>query len=185
MWHISKEKLILFPLVPFLYHVCQAWPSTLPLKMRMSNSLFFLQVLQFGSTRHCQTMQWCGCRDCHMPRDHFRFWKFEQQLRYSQLLLWSSGSLGCIWHELMDVWAIIWLWWGNTGHAPSLSGTKGLRVPRSCACARIMIFCTGPLWKSCVRPCSWGLLENSWAFFFFFWGGGHWSQPDILTAVVP
>ena len=36
MWHISKEQLILFPLVPFLHQVCYAWPSTLPLKMTMS-----------------------------------------------------------------------------------------------------------------------------------------------------
>ena len=40
MWHIhvSKEQLILFPLVPFSHqvHVCHAWPSTLPLKMTMS-----------------------------------------------------------------------------------------------------------------------------------------------------
>ena len=40
MWHISKEQLILFPLVPFLYHVCHAWPSILPLKMPMSLSTF-------------------------------------------------------------------------------------------------------------------------------------------------
>ena len=40
MWRISKEQLIFFPLVPFLYHVCHAWPSTLPLKMTMSLSTF-------------------------------------------------------------------------------------------------------------------------------------------------
>ena len=36
MWHISKDQLILFPLVHFLHQVCHAWPSTLPLKMTMS-----------------------------------------------------------------------------------------------------------------------------------------------------
>ena len=36
MWHISKEQLIIFPLVPFLDQVCHAWLSKLPLKMAMS-----------------------------------------------------------------------------------------------------------------------------------------------------
>ena len=40
MWPISKEQLIYFPLVPFLHHVCHAWPSTLPLKMTMSYPTF-------------------------------------------------------------------------------------------------------------------------------------------------
>ena len=40
MWPISKEQLIPFPLVPFLHHVCHAWPSTLPLKMTMSYPTF-------------------------------------------------------------------------------------------------------------------------------------------------
>ena len=41
MWHICKEQVILFPLVPFLYHVCHTLcPSTLPLKMTMSLSTY-------------------------------------------------------------------------------------------------------------------------------------------------
>ena len=39
-WPISKEQLILFPLVPFLHHVCHTWPSSLPLKMTMSYPTF-------------------------------------------------------------------------------------------------------------------------------------------------
>ena len=32
MWHISKEQLILFPLVPLLHHVCHAWPRYIAIK---------------------------------------------------------------------------------------------------------------------------------------------------------
>ena len=39
MWLISKEKLVSFPLVFFLY-VWQAWTSKLPLKMRLSSSTY-------------------------------------------------------------------------------------------------------------------------------------------------
>ena len=48
-----------------------------------------------------------------LPGDHFPFWNFTHQgtCNFSS---WSWGSFGCIWHELMDVWASIWLWWGRT-----------------------------------------------------------------------
>ena len=39
--HKSKEQLFLFPLVSFLFHVCHAWLSTLPLKMTMSLSTLY------------------------------------------------------------------------------------------------------------------------------------------------
>ena len=40
MCHIRKEQLIVFPLVPFLHHGCQVWPSTLPFKTTTSFSTF-------------------------------------------------------------------------------------------------------------------------------------------------
>ena len=43
----------------------------------------------------------------------FLFWKFEQQ-RACNFSLWSGGSFAHIWHDLLDVWVIVWLWWDRT-----------------------------------------------------------------------
>ena len=55
-------------------------------------------------------MVWLQRMSHLMWGDVFPFWKFEQQgtCNFSS---WSWGSFGRIWHELMDVWAVIWLWW--------------------------------------------------------------------------
>ena len=109
MWHIlSKEQLILFSLVPFLYHVCHALPSTLQLKMTMSLSTFCKFLPN-------NAMVWLQRMSHLMRGDLFPFWKFVLNCNFSSWSWWSS--FGRIWHELMDVWAIIWLWWDKTSHA--------------------------------------------------------------------
>ena len=113
MWQISKEQLIFFPLVPFLYHVCHAWPSTLPFKMTMSFSTFCSFTILINASLTNNAMVWLQRLSHLTPGDRVPFWKFEQQgtCNFSS---WSWGSFGRIWQELMDVWAIIWLWWGRT-----------------------------------------------------------------------
>ena len=63
MWHIGKEQLILFLLVPFLHQVCHAWPSTLPLKMTMSWPTF-CKFWQFDKSPIDKQCNGCGCWNC-------------------------------------------------------------------------------------------------------------------------
>ena len=111
MWHISKEQLILFSLVSFLYHVCHAWPSTLPLKMSMSLSTFckFCELDKRVIDKQCNGVAAENVTSQHL----FPFWKFEQH-GTCNFSLWCWGSFGRIWQELIDVWAVIWLWWDRT-----------------------------------------------------------------------
>ena len=113
MWHISKEQLILFPLVPFLYHVYHAWPSTLPLKMIMSLSTLckFWELDKRVIAKQCNGV--AAENGTSHARRSFSFWKFEHQGTFN-FCSWSWGSYGRIWLELMGVWAIIWLWWDRT-----------------------------------------------------------------------
>ena len=122
VWHISKEQLILFPLVHFLHQVCHAWPSTLPLKMTMS----WPTVCKFGQLDKSVIAKQCNDVAAEIVSSHarwsFPFWKIVIT-RCLQLLLvllrivrvyltWISGYLG------------IYLATGKTGpsgHSPLLS----------------------------------------------------------------
>ena len=109
MWHIHKEQLILFPLVPFLHHICHAWPSIWPLKMTMSVSTFckFCELDKSVIAKQCNRIA------AEIVTSHaswsFLFWKFEQEGACS-FSLWSGGSFAHIWNDLLDVWVIIWLY---------------------------------------------------------------------------
>ena len=120
MWPTSKEKLILFPLVPFLHHVCHAWSSTLPLKMTMSVSTF----CKFCDLDKSIIAIQCNCIAAEIVTSHaswsFLFWIFEQR-DACNFSLWSGGSFAHIWHDLMDVWVIIWLWWDRTCRTCSIA----------------------------------------------------------------
>ena len=75
VWHISKEQLILFPLVHFLHQVCHAWPSTLPLKMTMSWPTF----CKFGQLDKSVIAKQCNGVAAEIVSSHarwsFPFWK--------------------------------------------------------------------------------------------------------------
>ena len=112
MWHISKEQLILFPLVPFLHHVCHAWPSTLQLKVTMS----FFTFCKF-----CEFDKSVIAKQCNgvaaeivtsLGRWSFPFWKFEQE-GACNFSLWSWGSFGRIWDELKGKFpqTTMWIEW--------------------------------------------------------------------------
>ena len=113
MWNISTEQLIFFPLVSFLYHCVthdrvhchRRWKCHFPLFASFANWI--------NASLPNNAMVWLQRMSHLMPGDLFPFWKFEQQYtcNYSS---WSWGSFGRIWHELMDIWAIIWLWWEKT-----------------------------------------------------------------------
>ena len=105
MWHISKEQLIFFPLSSFLSHECHAWPSTLPVKMTMSFSIF---------CKFCELDKSIIAKQCNgvaaeivtsYARWLFAFWNFEQGSCNFSLGSW--GSFGRIWDELRDVWAMV------------------------------------------------------------------------------
>ena len=74
-------------------------------------------------------MVWLQGMSHLMRGDLFPFWKFEQQ-GTCNFFSWSWGSFGRIWHELIDVWAIIWLWWDRTcricGHRCELIAVKSV-----------------------------------------------------------
>ena len=104
VWHISKEQLILFPLVHFVHQVCHAWPSTLPLKMTMSWPTF----CKFGQLDKSVIAKQCNGVAAEIVSSHarwsFPFWKIVIT-RCLQLLLvllrivqayltWISGYLG-------------------------------------------------------------------------------------------
>ena len=95
MWHINKEQLILFPLVPFLHQVCHAWPSTLPLKVTMSFSTF----CRFYEFDKIVIAKQCNGVDSEIVTFHarwsFPFWKFEYQ-GACDFSLWSWESFGRI-----------------------------------------------------------------------------------------
>ena len=93
MWHISKEPLILFPLVPFLYHVCQAWPSALPLKMTMSLSTFckFCELDKRVIAKQCNGVA------AENVTSHAR-------RPFSFLEIWTTGYL----QLLLEILRIIW-----------------------------------------------------------------------------
>ena len=118
--YTSKEQLIIFPLVPFLHHVCHAWPSTLPLKMTMSVSTF----CKFCKLDESVIAKQCNCITAEIVTSHaswsFLFWKFEQH-GACNFSLWSRGSFAHIWHDLLDVWVIICLWWDRTCRTCSIT----------------------------------------------------------------
>ena len=104
VWYISKEQLILFPLVHFLHQVCHAWPSTLPLKMTMSWPTF----CKFGQLDKSVIAKQYNGVAAEIVSSHarwsFPFWKIVIT-RCLQLLLvllrivrayltWISGYLG-------------------------------------------------------------------------------------------
>ena len=121
--YISKEQLILFPLVPFLYHVCHAWPSTLPLKMRMSLSTF----CKFCDLDKCVIAKQCNGVAAENVTSHARrSLSFLEISGNNRVLANTPRDLED--HLVvfdMDVWAIIWLWWDRTcricGHRCQLS----------------------------------------------------------------
>ena len=120
MWHISKKQLIFFPLVPFLHHSCHAWPS-IAVEDDLSVSTFY----KFCQLDKSVIAKQCNCIAAEIVTSHaswsFLFWKFEQQCACN-FSLWYGGSFAHIWHDLLDVWVIIWLWWDkHAGHAPSLT----------------------------------------------------------------
>ena len=127
MWqHVNKEQLNFFPLVPFLHHVCHAWPSTLPLKMTMS----FPTLCKFCELDKSVIAKQCNGVAAEIVTSHarwsFPFWKFEQQ-GVCYFSLWSAGSFVHIWHELIDVWEIIWLWWDRTCMTCSIAVSFALK----------------------------------------------------------
>ena len=93
MWHTSKEQLIFFPLVPFLHHVCHAWPSTLPLKMTMSCPTF----CKFCESDKSLIAKQCNGVAAEIATSHarwsFPFWIFEWQGACNfSLLSWGLRS---------------------------------------------------------------------------------------------
>ena len=103
----------IFPVVPILHHECHAWPSTLPLKMTMS-CLTFCKFCKLDKSVIAKknAMVWL-LRLCHlMPFDHFLSGNLNVRVLATSFVIW--GSFMYFWHELMDVWAIIWPWWGRT-----------------------------------------------------------------------
>ena len=113
------RQLILFALVPFLHHVCHTWPNVLPLKMTMSVSTF----CKFCTLDKSVIAIQCNCIAAEIVTSHaswsFLFWKFWQDA--CNFSLWSGGSFAHIWHDLMDVWVIIWLWWDRTCRTCSIT----------------------------------------------------------------
>ena len=49
-----------------------------------------------------------------MPVDHIFSENLNNKLGACNFSLWSGGSFAHIWHDLLDVWVIIWLWWDGT-----------------------------------------------------------------------
>ena len=93
----------------------------LPLKMTMSVSLFasFANWIKASLPNNAiVSLQ----RLSHlMPVDHFFSGNFEQQGACNFATLWSGGSFAHIWHDLLDVWLIIWLWWDRTCRTCSIA----------------------------------------------------------------
>ena len=116
MWHISKEQLILFPLVPFLYHVCHAWPSTLPLKMTIMSLSTFCKFCELDKRVIAKQ---CNGVAAENVTSHAR-------RSFSFLEIWTTGYLELLLVILRIIWSyltwingclgniIIWLWWNRT-----------------------------------------------------------------------
>ena len=83
----------------------------------------------FSKTR-CSKVNWfefakqCNCIAAEIVTSHaswsFLFWKFEQQ-GACNFSFWSGGLFAHIWHDLLDVWVIIWLWWDRTCRTCSIA----------------------------------------------------------------
>ena len=75
LWPTSKGQLILFPLVPFLHHVCRIWPSTL----------------------HCHWW-WLGWKPAMKPAAVIQFSKLASGIWHCHLQ-WQCNVLGHVWHK--------------------------------------------------------------------------------------
>ena len=94
MWHISKEQLINFPLVPFLHQVCHAWRVHCHWRWQCHDPLFASFDNWIKASLPNSVMAWLLKLSHLMPGDHFlsgKFW-ITRCLHFS-LCSWGSFSV--------------------------------------------------------------------------------------------